>query len=129
MLITDKKYSRKLVHSELIYVTVKEKVPSLLSDKIYVWFIDTSGVSCVGTWGVETGSGGILEVVTVVMGVVCSWMIAVGTTFVVDVGMICMAAVAVCKVDVSMCDVEMSGMETLSVELLGVGMGLKNQAY
>ena len=106
MLITVKKYSRKLVHSELIYVTVKEKVPSLLSDKIYVWFIDTSGVSCVGTWGVETGSGGILEVVTVVMGVVCSWMIAIGTTFVVDVGMICMAAVAVCKVDVSMCDVE-----------------------
>ena len=70
----------------------------------------------------ETGSGGILEVVTVVMDVVCAWMVAVGTTFVVDVGMGC---VPVGRIDVTMRDVEMSGMETLSVELLDVGMGLK----
>ena len=67
----------------------------------------------------ETGSGGILEVVTVVMDVVCAWMVAVGTTF---VGMGC---VPVGRIDVTMRDVEMSGMETLSVELLDVGMGLK----
>ena len=36
----------------------------------------------------------------------------------VDVGMVWVAAMAVDKVDVGMRDVEMSGMETLSVELL-----------
>ena len=40
-----------------------------------------------------------------------------------------MGCVPVGRIDVTMRDVEMSGMETLSVELLDVGMGLKKQAY
>ena len=48
-------------------------------------------------------------------------MIVVGTTYVenMDVGMVWVAAVAVGKVDI-----DMPGMETLSLELLDVGMVL-----